>query len=40
MTDAIVGVSCVWSRADEVDTAVLTLAAEHCLGFTNRTKAS
>ncbi|WP_432993890.1 hypothetical protein [Dactylosporangium sp. CA-233914] len=30
-SDAIVAVSCVWSRADEVDTAVLTLAAEHGL---------
>ncbi|MGW3790542.1 hypothetical protein ACWD8I_05125 [Micromonospora arida] len=30
-SDAIVAVSCVWSRADEVGTAVLTLAAEHGL---------
>ncbi|MEU8015903.1 hypothetical protein AB0B74_08020 [Micromonospora parva] len=30
-SDAIVAVSCVWSRADDVGTAVLTLAAEHGL---------
>jgi hypothetical protein len=30
-SDEIVAVSCVWSRADEVGTAVLTLAAEHGL---------
>jgi hypothetical protein len=30
-SDAIVVVSCVWSRADEVSTAVLTLAAEYGL---------
>jgi hypothetical protein len=29
--DAIVAVSCVWSRADEVGAAVLALAAEHGL---------
>lgn len=30
-SDGIVAVSCVWSRADEVATAVLILAAEHGL---------
>jgi hypothetical protein len=30
-SDAIVAISCVWSRADEVGTAVLTFAAEHGL---------
>lgn len=30
-SDAIVAISCVWSRAGEVGTTVLTLAAEHGL---------